>query len=122
MDRRALLIGIDEYDAVRGLKGCVADAEAMAALLQENEDGSPNYGCRLLTSPGPKTITRALVRTEMSRLFDNFTGDVLFYFSGHGTPTELGGYLMTQDGTRDDPGIAMNDLLMHANLSRAREV
>ena len=67
-------------------------------------------------------MQRALLRTEISLLFDNFDDNVLFYFSGHGTPTLLGGYLVAQDGTADEPGVAMNDLLTLANGSRAREI
>ncbi|HEX8087562.1 MAG TPA: caspase family protein [Blastocatellia bacterium] len=120
--RRALLIGIDQYDYVTPLTGCVADATKLRDLLYQNDDGSPNYDCRVLTSPGPQRITRAYLRSEWYQLFRNFKGDILFYFSGHGTPTEIGGHLVVQDGTLDDPGLSMNDLLLLANQSRAQEV
>jgi hypothetical protein len=122
MSRRALLVDIDRYENVLSLTGCVADATRMAGLLQRNEDGSRNFDCRLLTSDGPDRITRTRLRQEWQQLFHNFTGDILFYFSGHGSPTEIGAYLVVQDGTLDDPGISMNDLLLLANRSRAREV
>jgi len=122
MAKRALLIGIDKYDNVTSLTGCVADATAMSKLLQRNEDGSPNFECRTFTSPGPRVISRAFLREQWGQLFESFTEDILFYFSGHGTPTQVGGYLVTQEATNGDPGLAMNDLLTLANSSRAREV
>jgi len=51
--RRALLVGIDHYLG-SPLTGCVADAEGMAAMLEQNQDASPNYDVKLVTSdPGP---------------------------------------------------------------------
>jgi len=122
MSRRALLVGIDRYENVFPLTGCVSDATRMARLLHRNEDGSRNFDCRVLTSDGNERITRTQLRQEWRQLFHNFTGDLLFYFSGHGAPTEIGAYLVVQDGTLDDPGISMNDLLLLANRSKAREV
>jgi hypothetical protein len=122
MSRRALLIGIDSYDNISSLRGCVNDAREMYAVLDRHEDGSRNYDCRILTSPGPQPITRRLLREQWAELFENFDGDVLFYFSGHGTPTNVGGYLVTQDGEPGDPGLAMNDLLTLANRSRAKSI
>ena len=37
-------------------------------------------------------------------------------------PTNIGGYLVTQDGEPDDPGLAMNDLLTLANKSKAESI
>ena len=122
MSRRALLIGIDQYDNISSLKGCVNDALDMKEVLERHEDGSRNYDCRVLTSPGPKPITRPFLREQWADLFENFGGDVLFYFSGHGSPTNVGGYLVTQDGATGDPGLAMNDLLTLANKSKAKSI
>lgn len=121
MARRALLVGINEYDNGCNLTGCVSDATAMEGLLARNEDGSPNYSCRLLTSPKER-VTRARLREVWGQLFDNFTDDILFYFSGHGTPTQTGGWLVTQDATDIEPGLPMDELLVLANQSKAREV
>jgi hypothetical protein len=120
--QRALLIGIDHYDAAPPLLGCAADARAMHDLLQCHEDGTRNYDCRLFTSPGQQRITRALLRSELAFLFEHFDGNVLFYFSGHGAPTTLGGYLVTEDGSADEPGVPMNDLFTWANRSKVHEV
>lgn len=122
MSKRALLVGINDYDQVSPLSGCVPDATVMSEVLSRNSDGSLNFDCRLLISPGPHPITRGFLRQQWRELFQDFRGDVLFYFSGHGTPTEVGGYLVTQEGTPDDPGLAMNDLLTMANESTASTV
>lgn len=123
MLRRALLVGIDDYDNVNRLSGCVADSRAMADLLGRNEDGSLNYDCQVFTAPGSaQKVTRAFVRGKWEELFADFNGDTLLYFSGHGAPTSIGGFLVTQEGTPSDPGLAMNELLVLANRSRARSV
>jgi hypothetical protein len=122
MAKRALLIGIDYYESMPDLSGCVEDATALRAVVQRNEDGSPNYDCRLLVNPGGPLITRDLLRAEWQRLFANFSGDILFYFAGHGSPTESGGALVTHEGVAHDPGLPMDDLLALANASAAQEV
>jgi len=122
MSKRALIIGIDQYDSVSSLSGCVADADAMADVLARNDDGTINFECRLLTSPGPTKITKGVLKQQWRELFQDFKDDVLFYFSGHGTPTDVGGYLVTQEGTLDEPGLAMSDLVTLGNNSSARTV
>ena len=120
--KRALLVGIDQYDQIPGLSCCVADATAMRELLQKNEDGSPNYDCRLLVSSGEEKITRKVLRSQWNKLFGDYKGDLLFFFSGHGAPMRSGGYLVTQEGDLDDPGLAMDELLVLANSSEANSV
>jgi hypothetical protein len=122
MSRRALLIGIDRYDNYRSLTGCVADATRMSELVGRNEDGSMNYACQLLTSSGTQLITRAVLRNQWRNLFREFTGEALFYFSGHGAPSDTGGYLLTQDAVQAEPGLPMTELLQLATQSKAREV
>ena len=104
------------------MNGCVLDATEMNEILARNSDDTPNFACRLLTSPGPNPITRGFLRQQWRELFQDFLGDLLFYFSGHGSPSDVGGYLVTQDGTPDDPGLPMNDLLTMANNSKASTV
>lgn len=121
MSKKALIVGIDKYDSGGSLAGCVNDAKAIKKVLERNEDGSKNYDCRLLISEDQR-VTRKFLRQQWNELFDNFRGDILFYFSGHGTPTNVGGYIVTQDGETDDPGLSMNDLLTLANNSSASSV
>lgn len=119
---RALLIGLSAYDNVPSLKGCVNDAREMESVLQCHEDGSSNYDCLVLTSPGPQAVTRKLLRKVCYELFASYGEDILFYFSGHCHPTETGCYLVTQDADVGDPGLSMNDLITLANQSKARSV
>lgn len=123
MHKRALLVGIDQYDHVPSLGGCVADAEAINELLQQQEDGTPNYACRLLLarSQGGPGITRPTLRDALRELF-NYRGDVLFYFSGHGALTEHGGFLATSDAQMDDVGIPMDEIITMANQSSTRDI
>jgi hypothetical protein len=119
---RALIVGIDKYDHINPLTGCVNDAQEMKDVLEFHEDGSRNYDCRLLINSDHYSITRKRLREEWSKLFDNYYEDTLFYFSGHGHPTDVGGYIVTQDAEPGDPGLSMNDLLTLANKSRAKSV
>jgi Caspase domain len=94
----------------------------MVEVLKRNGDGSPNFECRLMSSPGPEPVTRRALRQKWGELFHAFPGDILFYFSGHGLPTDVGGYLVTQDGVPNDEGVPMQDLVDLANKSSAASV
>lgn len=118
--RRALVVGIDAYPTAP-LAGCVNDAVAVAERLSVHEDGSPNFDCRLLTAPA-QALARADLREAISELFRSEADIALFYFSGHGTENDLGGYLVTPDATTYDEGVAMVELLTLADKSPAREV
>lgn len=124
MAKRALIIGIDKYDhpGINDLSGAVKDARAIESVLAANEDESPNYDCRTFTSPGAWPVTRGFLRNKWDELFTNFDEEILFYFAGHGSPTDIGGFLVTQDATPDDPGLPMQELVDRANKSKAREV
>lgn len=119
--RRALIVGIDDYPR-NPLQGCVADAQAIAKLLERHDDGHANFQCITLTSP-PANVTRPALRAALEQLFRQDAGLALFYFSGHGiNVNHLGGHLVTQDGNLHDPGVSMHDLLSLANNSPVKEV
>jgi uncharacterized caspase-like protein len=119
--RRALVVGIDEYPDAP-LKGCANDAVAVGRLLKDHENGDPNFSVRSLLQP-TQNVTRSALRGALERLFSpSDEADVaLFYFAGHGTENNLGGYIVTPDSRRYDEGIALNDILTLANGSKARE-
>lgn len=122
--RRALCIGIDAY-SFGPLRGCVSDAKRMASLLERHEDGSRNFECRTLLAPSgsPNDIaTRSKVRQAVEQLLKDKAEIALLHFSGHGTVNNLDGYLVTQDASAYDDGVAMSDVLRMANDSRADEV
>jgi caspase domain-containing protein len=123
VDRRALSVGIDNYTNVAKLNCCVADAKSIQQLIQRNQDGTPNYDCKLLLASSElgSTVSRAQLRDACQQLFD-FTGDVLLYFSGHGALTTSGGYLATSDAAVNDVGVPMYDIMQWAYTSRARDI
>lgn len=118
--RRALIVGIDDYPTAP-LTGCVNDAQRIAELIGRHYDGTPNFGCQTCLSP-PDDITRKALREHIERLFRDEAEVAFFYFSGHGTANNLGGYLVTQDAASYDEGVAMIEVLTYANDSKAHEV
>jgi uncharacterized caspase-like protein len=120
-NRRALVVGIDEYSQAP-LSGCVNDATNVASLLRKHADGAPNFAVQLITAPQER-VTKSTLRAALTRLFsDGADCDVaLFYFAGHGTENDLGGYLVTQDAERYNEGLSLSDVLTLANASAARE-
>jgi hypothetical protein len=111
--RRALLVGIDDYPSAP-LSGCVNDAKAMQRLLRRHDDGTPNFDTALLTS-GHEHVTRARLREAVDTLFADHADVALLYFSGHGTETDLGGWLVTSDATAYEEGLPVGDVLAKAN-------
>jgi hypothetical protein len=119
--KKALIVGIDDYSG-SPLQGCVADAELMATLLERNDDASPNYGVRLLTSRLGR-IERAGLRSQLGELFENARdNELLFYFAGHGGQTPWGAELVTQDFQPNSLGVSLNDVITLANETPAGEV
>ena len=122
--RRALCVGIDNYP-FGALRGCVSDAERLAALLSKHQDGTPNFECKKLVAPGGGAmdiVTRATLKQAVEQLFKDKAEVALLHFSGHGTENNLGGYLVTQDAESYDEGLSMGDVLKMANDSKADEV
>ena len=113
--RRALIVGIDDYDAA-SLNGCVNDAEAVAAVLKTHGTGAPNFDMRVLTSP-PQNLTRAKLREAITELFATECDIAVLYFSGHGFVRSGDGFIVTKDAKEYDEGIAMTQILGIANSS-----
>lgn len=119
MVKLALLVGIDDYPT-SPLAGCVNDATRMHDLLCCHYDDTPNFDCKKLVAPTDK-VTRVTMKQSVENLFKLQADVVLFFFSGHGTANNLGGYLVTQDSRKYDEGLGMADVLTLANNSPARE-
>ena len=119
--RRALVVGIDNYPT-SPLTGCVADATRITQLLQNHDDGNPNFECRTLLSP-PNYVSRASLHEALHGLFTQEADIALFYFSGHGVNVNhQGGFLVTQDAAKWELGVSMQEVLNFANDSPIREV
>lgn len=113
--RKALVVGINDY-ASCPLRGCVNDAKAVAKLLERNEDGKKNFDVQLKENVRTKGELLALVDT----LFGGTDDIALLYFSGHGYSDKTGGYIVTPDFGKYDPGVAMKDLMNIANNSACK--
>lgn len=116
--RKALVVGINEYP-VNPLSGCLNDANAIKTVLETNGDGSPNFDVVLMTAPS-ETIGKAELRQAIDRLFQGDPEMALLYFSGHGFIKSTGGYLVTPDARKHDEGVSMDEILVMANQSKAK--
>lgn len=114
--KKALVVGINNYPDAP-LLGCVPDAKEFARLIEFNDDHSRNFNVNLQLN-----ISRKHSLLEMiTELFAGSNHTALLYFSGHGFLNELGGYLVTPDHQKYDQGISMNEILLLANQSKARD-
>ena len=124
MARRSLIIGINSYGGgSNDLHACVADAEAMTAVLARHKDKEKNFDCLTWLDKTDKgeAITRSALRAALASLF-TFDGDVLLYFSGHGFLSATGGLLCTSDAAKDDWGVPMQEVVNLAIKSNARQI
>lgn len=89
--RRALLIGINDYDN-SPLNGCVNDAEKMANILATHENEERNFDCQLYVSDhdDDERINKRELKTKICELFEQPADVALLYFSGHGSLDSLG--------------------------------
>ena len=119
--RKALVVGINYYEHITSLHGCVNDAHAVKNALERHSDGSVNFGVKLLSGPG---ATEPVLRTELKQnIQDLFSGDhetALFYFAGHGHLEEAGGYIIASDAKQGEEGIPLADVITYASQSRVQ--
>lgn len=120
--RKALVVGIDYYDKIPGLHGCVNDAHAVKAVLDRHMDGTVNFAVKILTATGPAdSLTRTQIKDALKNLFNNDDNEVaLFYFAGHGHIEATGGYLCASDCETGDDGLSLHEVVILANKSKAK--
>ncbi len=119
--RKALIVGIDYYQNINQLFGCVKDAHSLASVLERNSDGTINFSSKIQVATNESTaISRKQLKTLTEELFKDDIDVALFYFSGHGYIEKSGGYLITSDITSGDDGLPLTELLRIANASKAR--
>ena len=114
--KKALIVGINNYPS-SPLSGCINDASGLASIMETHGDGSPNFDVRLETD----IQTKSELKKMIVDLFSGNNDTVLLYFSGHGFLNELGGYLVTPDHKAYDEGISMDEILVLANQSKAKD-
>lgn len=119
--RKALVVGIDCYEHIGQLSGCVNDARAVAGLLERNEDRTVNFGVKTLEAcPGGSRVPRSALKQSVEALFAEDNDVALLYFAGHGHVEASGGYICATDCQTGDDGLAMADIMRFANRSPAR--
>lgn len=123
MSRKALIVGIDHYAALKPLSSCVDDAHSVKAVLERHADGTINFATpKILTGTGPHdTVTTGVMKDAVRELFTDTSVDVaLFYYAGHGYGEDTGGYLCGSDSKRGDDGVALAEVLTLASASPAQ--
>jgi serine/threonine protein kinase len=112
--KKAFVVGIDNYKK-KPLEACVKDAEEVAQLLLE-----PDYYDFKVELCTNEQASLQAIRQGINRLLEGDPELALFYFSGHGIVTDLGGYIVSQDYTElEDPGLSL-DLLNKLIQARAK--
>ncbi|MFC3530309.1 caspase domain-containing protein [Paracoccus mangrovi] len=116
--RKALVVGVDYYDHINALHGCVNDAHSVKSMLDRDSDGSVNFHVKLLTATGPgQLVPRRKLREAIQELFQDKHEIVLLYFAGHGYIEATGGYLCASDCETGDDGIPLAEIMTMANQS-----
>lgn len=119
--KKALVVGINHYDHIPELYGCVNDAYEVKSSLERNSDGTLNFSVKMLVSDGSEnSTTRADLRSNIEELFEGDSDCALLYFAGHGCIDSTGGYILASDSKSGDEGVSLNDVVTFANQSQAR--
>ncbi len=119
--RKALCVGIDSYEKVSDLSGCVNDANSVKAALERNGDGTLNFDVRIMAATSEHTyITKHALRDAVRDLFKDECEIALFYYSGHGSFDETGGYLCTSEIERTEDGLSLQDVMTFVAQSKAQ--
>ncbi|AIF46102.1 caspase family protein [Dyella japonica] len=119
--RIALIVGIDFYEHLKPLTGCVADAYSVQSVLSRHGDGTVNFDTTLLTSVGPEQkVDRRQLKEHVRKLFNAKAEIALFYFAGHGQVEATGGYVVASDATQGDEGLSLSEIMTLANASPAQ--
>ncbi|WP_169312047.1 caspase family protein [Fluviicola taffensis] len=115
--KKALLIGVNEYDYYNRLKGCENDVSMMEEVLQCHEKGDPNFSISKSLNNTNETI-----KAEISSLLERDATMALLYFSGHGNVTDDGGFICGSNTSKDNSGVSMDWIIEQINKSIIPEV
>lgn len=121
MLKRALLVGIDDYDNYSSLEGCVNDVAAIKPLLTRDENGDPNFSC-IAKSSDTERITRESLLENLEALLAEGADVALLYFAGHGEELQADVSLVTQDGKGRTSGVKLSEVFTMVNASKLKEV
>ena len=84
MVKKALLIGINDYPEPNELSYCVNDCEALAEILERNDDEGKTKNFEVKQIPNCSDAKTALDSIEELFRNNGCVDTALFYFSGHG--------------------------------------
>ncbi len=119
--RKALCVGIDSYQNIADLHGCVNDANSVKSALERNGDGTLNFNVKVMCATSDDSyITKSQLKDAIEELFKNETEVSVFYYSGHGSFDNSGGYLCTSEINRIDDGLSLNDIMGIVARSKAQ--
>lgn len=119
--RKALCVGIDSYENISDLHGCVNDANSVKVALERNGDGTLNFSTKLMCATSESSyITRTELKDAIQELFAGESEIAVFYYAGHGSYDNLGGYLCTSEVSRADDGLSLDDVMGIVALSNAQ--
>ena len=119
--RKALVVGINHFPVIGNLFGCVNDARTVAALLERNFNGSPNFGVKsIIAEDAQSAVTRLDLRDSIEALYKGEPDVALLYFAGHGHVDATGGFLCASDSASGADGVSLNDVMTFAHGSKAR--
>lgn len=120
--RKAVVIGINHYDHLPILSGCVNDAQSVATILEEHYDGTSNFlkPNVMVADSAATAISKADVKYAARELFEDQSEVALFYFAGHGDlDDESSGYLCGSECKAGDDGVLLADIMRMATRSPA---
>lgn len=102
--KRALIVGINEYDDAPNLLGCVRDATSVADTLE-----GANYGFDTEVLLDDEATRKALL-AALWGLAKTEGSTLLIYFAGHGQIHSGVAHLVSSDGSEHDPGLGLLEL------------
>jgi hypothetical protein len=119
MSRIALIVGISQYPE-NPLHGCAQDALELYELLKNNGEEEPTKNFETIVFADQLKKGEDL-HAQVRMLFSKPCELALFYFSGHGSSTDVGGHLVAhdQETKRNVKGISMRDVMFYASKSPA---
>lgn len=118
--RKALFLGINQYDTIKSLNGCANDARQMYEVLSKHADERPNFSSQVFVSP-EADLSKQFIMEKIEELFKGDLEVALFYFAGHGFFNEgidVGFILPKNYSTKEGNGIRIDDILAVARKNK----
>ncbi len=118
--RKALFLGINQYDHIQNLNGCANDAQQMSAVLSRHADGRPNFSSQVFVST-ETYLSKSFIEGKIRELFHGDLEVALFYFAGHGFFDDdvNTGFIIPQNfSPAEKNGIRVDDILEIARQNK----